>query len=82
MPRPGPRHGDCPDCGRQHEGECHLAESERNRETVEALRAMDEAIHKLPPPTHIVGPMLDVSDESLAIATRALREAWEKRGNP
>lgn len=31
-PRPGPRFGDCPDCGRQHEGECHLAEMERNRE--------------------------------------------------
>lgn len=115
-PRPGPRHGDCTDCGRRHEGECHLAPHRwepatalppirwRNATAEEfashhgmplwvaermvaeqlagSLRAMGEAIQQLPTPTHIVGPMFDVSDESRAIATQALREAWEKRGQP
>lgn len=38
-PRPGPRPGDCHDCGRQHTGECHLAEAERNREAPEDEQA-------------------------------------------
>ncbi len=35
LPRPAVPYGACQDCGRRHDGECQLAESERNREKPE-----------------------------------------------
>lgn len=72
-PRPGPRFGDCPDCGRQHDGECHLAEMERDREAPMQLWSPATITYGRME-DGVVTPSLRMLDDALA---RAMK--WRRR---